>query len=360
MVQRKFEPFCTLHVGAGNHSPEKRDKYKNLCKESIQLGMDLLKDGHNSEQVVVMVGKHLEDSAIVNCGSGSQLNFKGDVECDASIMSSNDMIGTAVGAVSGVLNPLDLADRLLQHLRGPKDKRGRSKPLLLVGKGAKDFGQEQDVKIVSPYSMISKRNQETYDLWKAVVDNDEKKSQYGLEDDDGDDDEKLNDTVGIICGDENGNVVVGASSGGILLKQPGRLGPAAVPKAGIAIYNDEANMSSSLSMSAACATGHGEDILTTSLSSECVNYLARYEGDESQAYTELFGNLPKKYKYLQSNPLYLGLLAVSISNDGKTTVSYAHTSESMIIAYGSINSKPHTIHSTNHTVGNVCFGAAVL
>lgn len=345
------QPFVAIHVGAGNHSPKKRAQYKAIGKESIELGLDLLKEGHSSEQVAAIVGKHLEDSRLTNSGSGSQMNARGEVECDASLMSSRDLAFTAVGGVSGVLNPVDVAYRLLQNLRGPRDKRGRAKPVFLTGRGAKEFAEQSGAKIVPPYSMVSQANQRTYDLWKAVLENDERKEEYGLE---SEDDENINDTIGIICYDKEGILTVAASSGGIIMKQPGRIGPAACPWSGICVQKSSDGV-----VGASCATGHGEDILTTRLSTLCQEYLHRYDGDETQAYPNLFQHIQTWFPVLQSQPLYLGLLSALVT-ETDVTISYAHTSESMILAYGSLDSKPKAVHSTNKSVGSVCFGAASL
>lgn len=343
------QPFVAIHVGAGNHSSKKRTQYKDLCKQSIELGLEMLNEGHGSELVAAIVGKHLEDSRLTNCGSGSQMNARGEVECDASLMSSRDLAFAAVGGVSGVLNPVDLAYRLLQNLRGPRDKRGRAKPVLLTGRGAKEFAEKSGAKIVPPYSMVTQANQRTYDLWKAVLENDERKEDYGLEGEE--DDENINDTIGIICYDNEGVLTVAASSGGIILKQPGRIGPAACPWSGICIQQR-----CNGALGASCATGHGEDILTTNLSTLCQNYLHKHDGDETQAYPSLFQDIQSSFPLLQSQPLYLGLLS-AIVTDNDVTISFAHTSESMILAHGSLNSKPKAVHSVNKTVGSVCFGA---
>jgi taspase (threonine aspartase 1) len=50
---------------------------------------------------VVEVTKFLENSGIVNAGRGSNLNLDGKIECDASVMHSDQTFG-AVAAVSGI------------------------------------------------------------------------------------------------------------------------------------------------------------------------------------------------------------------------------------------------------------------
>lgn len=57
----------------------------------------------------------LEDSPLTNAGFGSNLTSDGKVECDASVMNGSDHNYGAIGAVSGVKNPVDVAKCLCQY-----------------------------------------------------------------------------------------------------------------------------------------------------------------------------------------------------------------------------------------------------
>lgn len=57
----------------------------------------------------------LEDSPMTNAGFGSNLTLNGTVECDASIMDGNNLQYGAIGAVSGIKNPVLLAKRLCEQ-----------------------------------------------------------------------------------------------------------------------------------------------------------------------------------------------------------------------------------------------------
>lgn len=57
----------------------------------------------------------LEDSPMTNAGFGSNLTWEGTVECDASVMDGSSLQFGAVGAVSGIKNPVLLAKRLCEQ-----------------------------------------------------------------------------------------------------------------------------------------------------------------------------------------------------------------------------------------------------
>ena len=57
----------------------------------------------------------LEDSPLTNAGYGSNLTMDGCVECDASIMNGSDMQYGAVGAITGVKNPIEVAKEIYNY-----------------------------------------------------------------------------------------------------------------------------------------------------------------------------------------------------------------------------------------------------
>lgn len=69
----------------------------------------------------------LENSPLTNAGYGSNLTFDGNVECDASVMDGESLHFGAVGALSGVKNPVEVAKRLCQY-QAVKIAHGRIPP----------------------------------------------------------------------------------------------------------------------------------------------------------------------------------------------------------------------------------------
>ncbi|KIO32208.1 hypothetical protein M407DRAFT_66873, partial [Tulasnella calospora MUT 4182] len=143
-------------------------------------------------------------------GYGSNLTSEGGVECDASLMTSSSHFG-AVGALSGVRNPVEVAAAILQYSRTP-DPFGRVCPLLLVSRGAKEFAQSRATcTLVEPETMVSDRAKAEWEHWQRIVD--------GAGSPNNPPTLTMQDTVG-------------ALTGGILMKLPGRVGEAATFGAG--------------------------------------------------------------------------------------------------------------------------------
>lgn len=72
--------------------------------------------------------------------------------------------------------------------------------------------------------------------------------------------EDVNDTVGAIAVDSNGNLAVAVSTGGISLKLPGRIGDSAIPGCGFWISEGS---DSNLPRVVCCTTGTGEQLIQT-------------------------------------------------------------------------------------------------
>ncbi|ANB14859.1 L-asparaginase (predicted) [Sugiyamaella lignohabitans] len=373
----------------------------------------------------------LEDSPLTNAGTGSNLNSLGNVECDASIIDSKTMLGTGVAALSGVKNPISVAKKLgddiiaektCQSDSGSSDttgtsstaskyiKWGLSRPLFLSGTGAYDYSVSSSCELISPTDQKTAAAQRYFDKWSAIIGDpitpntstidangftsnaqaetystststsSTSNNNYttgdpsasSLVDGDSDLDEKLNDTVGVICGDRYGNIALCSSSGGNSLKPPGRIGPAALIGPGTALKKQlnstNATRNTVTKITACCSTGHGEDIITTNLSALVCDKLISAADNENDILTSLFKNdLPNTFPYLQSSPLYLGCLTVSATygtnnpTHHRPLLTFAHTTESMIISYASpTHPRPTVIKSRTTRAGRVSVGGALL
>lgn len=115
----------------------------------------------------------LEDSALTNCGTGSNLNEHGRVQCDASLMVSgatepsnrhrHPLFG-AVGAVQRVKNPVLLAEAVAAASGGEEDRHGRVLPSVLVADGAAAFAAEQGLLLVTEEAMHTEGSTRRYHL----------------------------------------------------------------------------------------------------------------------------------------------------------------------------------------------------
>ena len=229
------------HGGAGgiNH-PGRRSRG---LKKAVRAGYDILTAGGSSIDAVEKGAMILEDISIFNAGTGSYLNLKGEVEMDASIMTSDLRFG-AVGVVRNIKNPISLARKVMDE----------TDHLLLCGDNAIRFARLKGMHYYDPktrekeliWQRKKKRRQSTY--FKKVFD---LETHYG--------------TIGVVAIDQQGLISVATSSGGINLRLPGRVGD--TPVIGAGTYADRNGGVST--------TGHGEEIMRCLLAFRVVAAMAK-------------------------------------------------------------------------------------
>ncbi|XP_029416530.1 threonine aspartase 1 isoform X9 [Nannospalax galili] len=190
----------------------------------------------------------VKDSPFTNAGMGSNLNLLGEIECDASIMDGKSLNFGAVGALSGIKNPVSVANRLLCEGQKGKLSAGRIPPCFLVGEGAYRWAVDHGIPSCPPSIMTTtqdpspwngvahmqgfslaafKRNKRKLELAERVetdfIQLKKRRQSSEKENDSG-----TLDTVGAVVVDHEGNVAAAVSSGGLALKHPGRVGQAAL------------------------------------------------------------------------------------------------------------------------------------
>ncbi|RUS81004.1 hypothetical protein EGW08_011242 [Elysia chlorotica] len=341
--------FIAVHAGAGTHAKENEPTYKAVCKAACLQAMALLKERRSALECVTAAVSALEDAECTNAGLGSNLTMEGNVECDSSVMDGKTLFFGAVGALSGVKNPIKVAHRLAEEQKLGPLPLGRVRPSILVGTGAQDYCKTCSIDVRS--NILSKTAFKTYNRYKRKYQLAElslahpsKKmrpnSNNKALDDRPKDEGGVQDTVGAVCVDYEGNVAAASSSGGIWLKHSGRLGPAAIYGAGCWAQNQ---VSASKAGVAAVTSGCGEHLIQTLLAKTC--------SDAIRSSTDLSGSLATVFQddFLGSEFLrntekkFGGVLALKTHSDGSdrdVELSWMHSTASMSIGYmnGSKNS----------------------
>jgi beta-aspartyl-peptidase (threonine type) len=227
-------PAIVVHGGAGERreGPD-LEAARAGCAAAAAAGFALLERGASALDAVEAAVRVLEDDPRFNAGVGSCLTRAGTAEMDASIMSGDGLRAGAVGAVSGVRNPIVLARRILEA----------GEHLLLVADGALAFGREAGVELVPADFHVTPAARAALAVRDAAA---------------------APGTVGAVAIDAAGHVAAATSTGGTLGKRPGRVGDS--PLVGAGTYADD-------EAGAASATGHGERIIQVALTKHAVELM---------------------------------------------------------------------------------------
>ncbi|KAI1794131.1 N-terminal nucleophile aminohydrolase [Ganoderma leucocontextum] len=233
--------LIAVHGGAGVHpksaDPDVKRALRLACTSASTV---FARSGEAALPTVCGAISILEDDECLNAGYGSNLTSSGTAECDASVMDGHTGDFGAVGSVSGVKNPIKLAHEILRYSR-KADPLGRIPPLILVSSGASEFAKSNGLQCPSE-SLISPRARREWVHWNSKLDATRSCAPSGgpsnstgqlaspLMQVDGLHDRQ--DTVGAVAWDADGHLAAGVSSGGLLLKLPGRIGEAAIYGAG--------------------------------------------------------------------------------------------------------------------------------
>lgn len=244
-----------VHGGAGTVSPERKDIVQVGCKEAALAGWHILQAGGCALDAVEAAVRVLEDNPNYNAGTGACLTREGNIELDAGIMEGHTLRVGAVACVELVKNPISLARKVLE-----------SPQVLLVGKGAQEFAQEQGIPLCTFEDLLTERQ---YKLWRE--------SRTGGE---GEGKEprhhrrefgsrparpEKHGTVGAVAIDMSDRLAAATSTGGILNKYPGRVGD--TPLVGCGFYADDS--------AAVSCTGYGEDFVRLLIAKRAADFVAR-------------------------------------------------------------------------------------
>ena len=248
--------------------------YLQICAAACQAAVDVLRSGGGAVEAATRATIVLEDNGDTNAGFGSNLTESGTVEMDAGLMDGSSLLFGSVGAISGIKNPILVAQKLVEEQGKGLLPLGRVPPGFLVGDGARDWAIRHNIQTVKTEHLISEKAAKLYrhykkklDAYKMSVANAKRKREMSgssagnlekckrlkqssdllesiehVRSSDGatttkmldgssslsseEEDDKVQDTVGVVVLDRSGRVASTVSSGGIALKQPGRVGQA--------------------------------------------------------------------------------------------------------------------------------------
>jgi beta-aspartyl-peptidase (threonine type) len=237
------EGTIVIHGGAGFWGKTVHEGVLGVRK-AASYGGEILKANGSALDAVVAAVKVLEDDPVFNAGLGTSLTVRGTAEMDAAIMDGRDLSAGAVALVRRVKNPVQLArlvmentdhvvlsgaiaERLADVFHLPKRNPITEQKMKMLRQMKNGVGRQR--------FRWAKRNPELLKTHPEI----------------------LGDTVGAVAVDFENNFAAASSTGGVMMKLPGRIGD--TPQIGSGLYAD--NLAG-----AATVTGVGEIAIRLTLS----------------------------------------------------------------------------------------------
>ena len=249
---KSTRPIIIAHGGAGLRAMTAPQA--DCLRAALHVGYHGLDRGLSALTAVEQTIRVLERSGLFNAGKGSHLQLDGVCRMDASIMEGHDLHAGAVASVEGIAHPITAARLVMEH----------TKHVLLVGAPATTFARHFNLERLArrPRNRSIRATSMTHALSGNVLRlyRDMMKGGLALRERAG------KETVGAVALDRAGTVAAGASTGGIDLMLPGRVGD--TPIIGCGVYAD--NESGAVSM-----TGLGEGIIRLAVAKEICDHLAQ-------------------------------------------------------------------------------------
>ena len=206
-------------------------------RAALQVGYHFLDRGSSALVAVEQTIRVLERSGLFNAGTGAHLQLDGVRRMDASIMEGESLGAGAVASIERIVHPITAARRVMEE----------TDHVLLVGPMASKFARHFKMER-QPFTNKPRRFSYETALRKTAHNRD----RHG--------------TVGAVALDRTGTVAAGASTGGIDLMLPGRVGD--TPIIGCGVYAD--NEAGAVSM-----TGLGEGIMRLVIAKEICDRLRK-------------------------------------------------------------------------------------
>jgi beta-aspartyl-peptidase (threonine type) len=272
-----------VHGGAGTKKPT-RKALKKLA-DSLSTGYEILAGRGSSLNAVIESIKVLEDSGIFNAGSGGNLQLDGVRRLDAALMEGRSLRTGSVIGLEGIRNPVAVARSIMDMPH-----------VMLTHQGAKRIAHAEKIPVLPPPDKKALAGLERAKAKEKAL-----MKSY----------RRYFSTVGAVALDRYGDLAAGASTGGITVMFPGRVGDTPIIGAGVYAENP---------ICAVSCTGMGEYIIRLSLAKEICMNMKRMLPHKASAFS---------LKRLLKMGGEAGIILIS----GKGQFTIMHTTEYMASGY---------------------------
>ena len=250
-----------LHGGAGavprDLDAAGIDRVQDSLDRIVRIGGEQLRSGLRALDVVQEVVELLEDDAQFNAGHGSVLCRDGSHVLEAAIMDGGTGQAGAACLLRTIRHPIRAARLVMDH----------TSHVLLAGEDAEALAKAHGLEQVE--NVFFRTTHRAAALERMLAG--------------GKDDGPHHATVGAVACDDQGNLAVATSTGGMTGKLPGRIGD--TPLLGVGTWADA-------SVAVSC-TGRGEDFMRSATARHVADRMALAGASVEQATTAALQAMPE-------------------------------------------------------------------